>query len=200
MGPAPRARGRGRDTNEIFTIGHGNRTLAEFLALLRAHGITRLVDVRAYPRSRRNPAFDLDALPQALAAAGIAHTHLRALGGRRRPRPDSANRAWRNEAFRGYADHMQTQEFHAGLDRLLALAAADRVAIMCAESVPWRCHRSLIADALVARGIPVLDIVGEGAPRPHALPPHARVHDGEVSYPAPELFPPPGAPGTPPQA
>jgi uncharacterized protein (DUF488 family) len=182
----------------VFTIGHGNRTLAEFLALLRAHGITRLVDVRAYPRSRHNPAYDLEALPPALAVDGIAHTHLRELGGRRRARPDSVNLAWRNEAFRGYADHMYTEAFHAGLDRLLALAAADRVAIMCAETVPWRCHRSLIADALVARGVPVLDILGDGAPRPHALPPHARVRGGEVSYPAPELFPASGSAAPPP--
>lgn len=146
------------------------------------------MDVRAYPRSRRNLQFNLDTLPAALAERGVAHTHVRELGGRRRPRPDSVNRAWRSEAFRGYADHMRTPEFRAALERLLELARHDRVAIMCAETVPWRCHRWLIADALVARGVEVGHIMGTDAPRPHALPAHAHVQAGEVTYPAPGLF------------
>lgn len=175
----------------ILTIGHGNRTLAELIDLLRAHGVTRLVDVRSFPRSRRNPDFNVDALPAALALHGIAHTHLPELGGRRKPSPDSDNLAWRNESFRGYADHMRTPVFATGLDRLLELARQDRVAIMCAELVPWRCHRSLIADTLVVRGIPVAHILSPLPARPHELAPHARVIQGEVRYPAEDLFGPP---------
>ncbi len=177
----------------FLTIGHGNRSVAELIRLLRLHGVTLLVDVRSAPRSRRNPQFDLGALPAPLAAAGIAHAALPALGGHRRPRPDSPNRAWREPGFRGYADYMATPAFADGLARLLELAAGRRAAIMCAESVPWRCHRSLIADALVARGEEVGHILGDSPPRPHRLPPFARVEGGRVSYPAGDLFEAPGA-------
>jgi uncharacterized protein (DUF488 family) len=172
----------------IHTIGHSTRSFEALVALLRAHGITWLVDVRAHPGSRRFPHFDRDRLAAELPAAGIGYTHVPELGGRRRPRADSPNRAWRNEAFRGYADHMQTPAFASGLDRLLALATAGRVAIMCAEAVPWQCHRWLIADALVARGVRVLHITGAGPPHSHALSAHARVIQTQVSYPADDLF------------
>jgi uncharacterized protein (DUF488 family) len=173
----------------VLAVGHSNRTIEVFVALLTAHGVTRLVDVRSVPRSRHNPQFDADALPATLAAAGIAHTSMKALGGLRTPRPDSLNRAWRNDSFRGYADYMQTAAFAEALDALIACErAGDRVAIMCAEAVPWRCHRSLIADALLARGIAVDHIMSEAEARPHALPPFARVAGTRVTYPAEDLF------------
>jgi uncharacterized protein (DUF488 family) len=173
----------------VLTVGHSNRTIEAFVALLKAHGVTRLVDVRSMPRSRHNPQFDADALPATLAAAGIAHTAMKALGGLRKPRPDSPNRAWRNDSFRGYADYMQTGAFAEALDALIALEhAGDRVAIMCAEAVPWRCHRSLIADALTARGIAVEHLLSDTEARPHALPPFARVAGTRVTYPAGDLF------------
>jgi hypothetical protein len=159
------------------------RPLAEFLACLHAHGVRQLVDVRTFPGSRRHPQYGAAALARALAADGIGYVHLPALGGRRRPRPDSPNDAWRNQSFRGYADHMATPEFAAGLAELLALAAAAPTAIMCAEAVPWRCHRSLIADALLAREVAVVDIFSETVARPHKLSPIAVVTDGEVRYP-----------------
>lgn len=167
----------------VLTIGHAARSLEEFLALLLEHGVTRVVDVRRFPRSRKNPQFNSDTLPAALEAAGIGYSHLEALGGRRRARPDSVNMGWRNTSFRGYADYMQTPQFVAGLAALLKLVAAGRVALMCAEAVPWRCHRSLIADALLARGISVADIMGPGPARAHKLTAFARVRKGEVTYP-----------------
>ncbi len=151
--------------------------------MLRAHGVETLVDVRTVPRSGHNPQFNSDALPAALAAAGIEYLHMPALGGLRRPRKDSPNLAWRNESFRGYADYMQTPEFAAALDRLVELSRARRAAIMCAEAVPWRCHRSLIADALAARGIAVEHIMSEAAAKPHTVTSFARIEDGRVSYP-----------------
>jgi uncharacterized protein (DUF488 family) len=169
---------------EVMTIGHAARSLEEFIALLRENGVMRVVDVRRFPRSRNNPQFNIDTLPAALGAAGIGYTHLEELGGRRRARPDSVNTGWRNASFRGYADYMQTAEFAEALAELVELVAAERVALMCAEAVPWRCHRSLIADALMARGIPVVDIMGEGSVRTHRLTPFARVWEDEVTYPA----------------
>jgi uncharacterized protein (DUF488 family) len=172
----------------VLTIGHSTRTLDELIALLRAHGVERLADVRAFPRSRRHPQFhpqfNIDTLPAALGAAGIDYHHLPALGGRRAARPDSANTAWREPGFRGYADYMETAAFAGGLVSLLELASRQRVAIMCAEAQPWRCHRSLIADALVARAVPVEHIMGPGARRPHQPPPFARIAAGRVTYPA----------------
>lgn len=151
--------------------------------MLRAHNVEILVDVRTVPRSRHNPQFNSDALPAALAAAGIAYNHMPALGGLRHPRKDSPNVGWRNESFRGYADYMQTPEFAAALDRLIELGRAGRIAIMCAEAVPWRCHRSLIADALAARGVAVEHIMSETAAKPHTVTSFARIEDGRVSYP-----------------
>jgi uncharacterized protein (DUF488 family) len=168
----------------VLTIGHSTRSLDELLELLRAHAVQRLVDVRAFPRSRRHPQFNIDTLPGALEAAGIAYAHLPALGGRRTARPDSANTAWRDPGFRGYADYMETAAFEDGLARLLEAASGQRVAIMCAEAQPWRCHRSLIADALVARSVPVEHIMDAGSRRPHAPPPFARIASGRVRYPA----------------
>jgi len=172
-------------TPTVLTIGHSTRPIEDFLELLRAHGVTVLADVRIAPGSRRHPQFDKAALAEALAAAGIGYRHLPDLGGRRLPRPDSANAGWRNEGFRGYADYMQTPEFAAALQALIGLIDTDRVVLMCAEAVPWRCHRSLIADALVARGGAVEHIIGPGRRSPHALTAWARVEGGRVTYPAP---------------
>jgi uncharacterized protein (DUF488 family) len=167
----------------VHTIGHGTRPLDRFLALLRTREVTHLVDTRTVPRSRRNPQYSRETLPASLRAAGIVYTHLPGLGGLRHPRPDSVNTAWRNAAFRGYADHMQTPEFAEGLAALIALAAAERVAVMCAETVPWRCHRSLIADALTVRGMRVVHIL-DGGEQPHRLTPWARVDGTRLTYPA----------------
>lgn len=168
---------------QLFSIGHSTRPISEFVALLQAHGVRQLVDVRTAPGSRRNPQYGAEALASALASAGIEYTHIPGLGGRRRPRADSENAGWRNLSFRGYADHMRSPEFAAGLERLLALAEAGPTAFMCAEAVPWRCHRSLIGDALVARGHAVTDILSERDARPHKLNPMAVVKGGEVRYP-----------------
>src|SRR3954469_977932 len=133
----------------IYTIGHSTRPFDEFVALLQANGVRRVVDVRTMPRSRRNPQYNTDTLPETLGAAGIDYTHLKGLGGLRRPRRDSPNGAWRNESFRGYADYMQTPAFDSALGELLELADEEPCTLMCAEAVPWRCHRSLVADALL---------------------------------------------------
>ncbi|HEY7279945.1 MAG TPA: DUF488 domain-containing protein [Actinomycetota bacterium] len=170
----------------IWTIGHSNRPLEEFVGLLEAHGITRLVDVRTVPRSRHNPQFNLDSLPAELAARGIGHRHMPELGGLRKPRPDSPNQGWRNESFRGYADHVQTEEFQRSLDALVELAGRQPTACMCAEAVPWRCHRSLIADALVVRGHRVFHIMSSTKADPHELNPMAVVRDGRITYPGPQ--------------
>ena len=167
----------------LYTIGHSNRSIDGLLDLLRRHGIRQLVDVRTAAGSRRNPQFMRDELANALEARGIAYTHLSALGGFRKPRPDSINTAWRNESFRGYADYMQTPEFQTALATLCELAARAPTAVMCAEAVPWRCHRSLIADALVARGLTVGHILSPAHRDPHRLTPFARVENGRVIYP-----------------
>jgi uncharacterized protein (DUF488 family) len=173
----------------VWTIGHGTRPAAEFVRLLADHGIRLLADVRTVPRSRRNPPFNRETLPGTLLAAGIDYVHLPGLGGLRRPRADSANTAWRNASFRGYADYMGTAEFAAALDELLGLAGTAPTAVMCAETLPWRCHRSLIADALLVRGVEVRHIVAGAATDPHRLTPFARVGHGRLTYPAaqPEL-------------
>lgn len=169
----------------IFTIGHSTRTLDEFLAPLRAHGIRAVVDVRRFPGSRRHPRFSREALAASLRAAGIDYLHEEALGGRRSVAAGSRNGAWRNRGFRGYADYMATAAFGRALTRLEAAAAARPTAILCAEAVPWRCHRSLIADALAARGAQVLHILSGSDARPHMLNPSARVGaDGTLTYPA----------------
>lgn len=173
----------------ILTIGHSTRPLAELIGLLRANGVRTLVDVRTVPRSRRNPQFNCETLAGALADAGIHYRHLPELGGLRRPRPDSPNTAWRNASFRGYADHLQTEEFHQGIEAVLALAKSGPVALMCAEALPWRCHRSLIADVLTVRGIPVRHIISAQPPKPHRLTPFAHVSAGGITYPADEPEP-----------
>ena len=162
----------------VHTVGHSTRSAEELLALLAGHEIGGLVDVRRFPASRRHPQFSRDALEAALAAAGIAYRHEPDLGGRRTPSPTSPHTSWRVAAFRGYADHMETPEFAAALARLIGLAEGQRVAILCAEAVPWRCHRRLIADALVARGLEVRHVIGRGAASPHALDANARVLAG----------------------
>jgi uncharacterized protein (DUF488 family) len=168
----------------VLTIGHSNRTWKEFLGLLRAHSVARLVDVRSIPRSRHNPQFDQKTLRKKLRAAKISYVHLRKLGGRRHTRRDSPNMGWRNASFRGYADYMQTAEFDHGLQRLIKLARNKRSAIMCAEAVPWRCHRSLIGDALTVRGIRVEDIMSGKTLRVHSLTSFARVRKNVVTYPS----------------
>ena len=167
----------------VLTIGHSTRTIEEFIHLLKTHGPTCVLDVRTIPRSRRNPQFNRDTLPESLKEVGIAYTHVAALGGLRRPRPDSINKGWKNASFRGYADHMQTPEFGASLENLMELAKKQRVALMCAEAVPWRCHRSLIADALVARGIPTEHIISESRRDTHALRSFAMRRGLNVTYP-----------------
>ncbi|WP_448575708.1 DUF488 domain-containing protein [Thermomicrobium sp.] len=172
-------------TGPIFTVGHSNRSFPEFLELLRAHSVRFVADVRRFPPSRRHPQFDRDRLASALAEHGIAYWHCPALGGRRQPRPDSPNTAWSDPGFRGFADHMQTAEFAAALDELVDRAEQDGpLALVCAEALPWRCHRSLIADALVARGYTVVHVLAAGRLQLHQLPLFARLDQGSVSYPA----------------
>ena len=167
----------------LYTIGHSTRTADALVELLRAHGIDALVDVRTVPRSRHNPQFNRDAVAKTLAAAGIEYTHRPALGGLRHPRKDSVNLGWRNASFRGYADYMQTAEFERALEELEARADTRRTAIMCAEAVPWRCHRGLIADALTVRGRPVLHIQSAAPPAPHHPTPFMRTVEGRPVYP-----------------
>lgn len=168
----------------VLTIGHSTRTLDEFIGLLRAHTVTCVVDVRTVPRSRHNPQFNKASLPLALKKAGLGYVHLPELGGLRHARPDSLNMGWRNTSFRGYADYMQTPEFGQGLEKLIRLAKEDRVAMMCAEAVPWRCHRSLIADALMVQGIRVEDIMSPTRRQVHSLTPLAKVSGTTITYPA----------------
>ncbi|MFO7324632.1 MAG: DUF488 domain-containing protein [Pseudomonadota bacterium] len=173
-----------RWTNEtIFTIGHSTLPIEEFIAVLRSYGIQKLADVRTVPRSRHNPQFNADALARSLATAHIDYVPMRSLGGLRHPRKDSPNMGWRNASFRGYADYMQTAEFSKALDELIQLSHKGRTAIMCAEAVPWRCHRSLVADALGVRGIPVVEIMSATSHRPHKLTPFARVDGTSITYP-----------------
>jgi uncharacterized protein (DUF488 family) len=167
-----------------MTIGHSTRTAEEFLSLLQAHRITGVADVRTVPRSRRHPHFSRDALSSFLPSHGITYEHFPALVGLRKPRRDSPNGGWRNEGFRGYADHMQTREFQGGLDALLAFAETRVIAVMCAEAKWWQCHRQLIADALVARRIGVRHIMTDVKAESHEPTPFAVVKDARVGYPA----------------
>lgn len=167
----------------IFTIGHSMRTIDEFVALLRANGVALLADVRTVPKSRHNPQFATDALERSLGKAGIAYVHLEKLGGLRHAAKDSKNTGWRNASFRGYADYMATPGFAEGLEELMDLAKRDPTAIMCAEAVPWRCHRSLIGDALSKKGWTVLDIIGAAPPKKHRLTPFLKVRKGVLTYP-----------------
>lgn len=171
-------------TSVIWTIGHSTRTAAEFLSLLQVHEIDGVADVRTIPRSRRHPHFSSESLSAMLSERGMAYVHLPGLGGLRKPVADSSNGGWRNEGFRGYADHMQTLEFRTALDALLTFSCQERVAVMCAEAKWWQCHRQLIADALAATGMEVRHILSAAASAPHELTPFARVTDSTVSYPA----------------
>jgi uncharacterized protein (DUF488 family) len=168
----------------ISTVGHSVHSIDDFIGILQAHGIRQLVDVRTMPRSRRVPQFNREALSASLRAVDVVYEHIPGLGGLRHAKPGSINTGWRNASFRGYADHMQSLEFRENLDKLIELAAVTLTAIMCAEAVPWRCHRSLIADALVARGILVMEILSAKQSRPHTLTPFAHVNGIEVTYPA----------------
>jgi len=161
----------------IFTLGHSTLPIERFVALLRTYGIERLVDIRTVPRSRHNPQFNDTALAGTLAA-------MQSLGGLRRARKDSHNTAWRNASFRGYADYMQTEQFESALERLIAMSRQQRLAIMCAEAVPWRCHRSLVADALNARAVPVVEILSESSYRTHKLTAFAQLEGTRITYPS----------------
>ncbi len=173
----------GKSDLTVFTIGHSTRTLEEFIELLKTYKISMVVDVRTVPRSRHNPQFNKETLPETLKTKGVKYVHIPELGGLRRPSPDSANLAWENKTFRGYADYMQTREFTENLLKLLALAQQNRVAIMCAEAVPWRCHRSLISDALVVRHVKVRHILSVTSVTNHELTPWASVEGTKITYP-----------------
>jgi len=166
----------------VHTLGHSTLTLEDFLDLLETHQLDAIADVRRYPASRRHPHFAREALAASLAPRGVAYAWLPALGGRRDARPDSPHVAWRNTQFRGYADHMDSAEFRDGLGALLGLAEGHRAAIMCAEAVPWRCHRQLVADTLVARGVEVLHVTGRGKAERHRLTPFARMDGDHIVY------------------
>jgi uncharacterized protein (DUF488 family) len=167
----------------VMTIGHSTHTLKEFIGLLQAHGATRVVDVRTVPRSRHNPQFNKASLPGSLKKAGLDYVHLPGLGGLRPAKRDSPNVGWRNASFRGYADYMQTPEFAQSLEELIRLANQDRIVLMCAEAVPWRCHRSLIADALLVHGIRTEDIMSATRRQIHTLTPFAKVRGTAITYP-----------------
>ncbi len=167
----------------VFTVGHSGRTLEAFLALLESQAINRLIDVRTVPRSRHNPQFNRETLPAALEAVAIQYTHCEGLGGFRRTSLVSANTGWRNASFRGYADYMQTPAFAENLKALITMARRERVALMCAEAVPWRCHRSLIADALMVHGLRVDEIVSTRRCQTHVLTPFAHVEGLSITYP-----------------
>jgi hypothetical protein len=166
-----------------LTVGHGTRPIEELTTLLREHGVQILADIRTVPRSRKNPQYERAALRERLRSEGLCYLHLPELGGLRRPRRDSPNAGWRNDSFRGYADYMLTSTFAAALEELTALLGQRATAIMCAETVQWRCHRSLVADALLVRGIPAFHILGSGPPVPHRLAAFARVVEGRLLYP-----------------
>lgn len=167
----------------ICTIGHSTRSLDVFVSLLKENEVTHVLDVRTMPRSRQNPQFNKEALPDALEASGIQYTHLPGLGGLRHAHKDSINGGWRNESFRGYADYMQTPEFDANVQDVMEFSVHERCTLMCAEAVPWRCHRSLIADALTLRSVRVEDIINTGARKLHLLTPWARANGLKISYP-----------------
>lgn len=184
--------------NRIYTIGHSTRTLDELVGLLRDQGVTRLADIRRFPASRRHPHFSRESLEQTLPRAGILYEHFEDLGGRRTPRKNSPNGAWESDQFRGYADHMHTPAFHTAVERLLQGAGGRAqgagepecppppTAVMCAEAVPWRCHRNLLSDDLVRRGIEVLHILGPGSVQSHALNEMAKIDGDRVIYPPPQ--------------
>jgi len=168
----------------VYTIGHSTRSAGEFISILQAYAIEILVDVRTVPKSRHNPQFGAEELRQSLRLHDIDYCRLEGLGGLRRTSAASQNTAWKNLSFRGYADYMQTLEFTQSLEKLVEISARQQTVIMCAEAVPWRCHRSLIGDALIIRNIPVIDIMTEKASKPHLLTPFARVNGHTITYPA----------------
>lgn len=167
----------------VLTIGHSTRPALEFIRLLQAHNVARIVDVRTIPRSRHNPQFNKESLRATLKKAGIGYRHMPGLGGLRRTTAASVNVGWRNASFRGFADYMQTPEFAEALEKLIPLAGKNRAALMCAEAVPWRCHRSLIADALLVRHIPVEHIMSLSRRQVHAITPFAKVRGKKITYP-----------------
>ena len=167
----------------VLTIGHSTRALDKFIGLLQAHAVSRVVDVRTVPRSRHNPQFNQDSLPDSLKKAGLGYVHAPGLGGLRHAKRDSINVGWRNASFRGYADYMQTPEFERGLEELIQLAKQEQIAVMCAEALPWWCHRSLIADALLVRGIGTEDIMSLTHRSVHTLTSFAKVRGTSVTYP-----------------
>ncbi len=171
----------------MLTIGHSTRSLEEFVQLLKQNKAEKVVDVRTIPKSRRNPQFNSETLSESLRQAGIGYIHMAGLGGLRHARRDSLNTAWYNMSFQGFADYMQTAEFEKSLKELLDNAAKERVALMCAEAVPWRCHRSLIADALTVRGFKVEHIVGVNGSRPHRVTPWAEIDGTKITYPLSKL-------------
>jgi uncharacterized protein (DUF488 family) len=170
-------------TSKVFTIGHSTHSIGDFMAILKSHSIDLLVDIRTVPRSRHNPQFNRESLPASLEAAGIGYQHAPGLGGLRRPQPDSTNSGWRNASFRGFADYMQTTEFAENLAELIGLAREKTLVLMCAEAVPWRCHRSLIADALSLRGVRVEHLIGPTGARPHSITRWAKVDGTSITYP-----------------
>ena len=176
---------------EIFTVGHSTHPIGDLIAMLRSHGVEHLVDVRSIPRSRYCPQFNLDRLRQSIPTGGLEYSHIRGLGGRRKAlKPEvSLNNGWRSASFRGYGDYMQTPQFATAVEWLEELARASVVAIMCAEAVPWRCHRSMLADALIVRGWSVWDIMSRSVRRPAELTSFAQVHGTEITYPSSEVPP-----------
>ncbi|MDI3240256.1 DUF488 domain-containing protein [Arthrobacter sp. AL08] len=168
----------------IFTVGHSTHPIDEFISILKAHGVKKLIDVRTVPRSRHNPQFAAEVLAASVRAGGITYRRMASLGGLRPTSKGSPNGAWRNASFRGYADYMQTEEFAAAVGKLMERGRTNDAAVMCAEAVPWRCHRSLIGDALLLRNVEVLDIMTEKSTKPHALTPFARVDGHRLWYPA----------------
>ncbi len=168
----------------IYTVGHSNHPIEKFIEMLTAHGIEQVADVRTIPRSRHNPQYSSDSLPASLTQRGIAYRHMPALGGLRHAKKDSQNRGWENDSFRGFADYMQTEEFEKGLAELIAAAEEKKIAILCAESVPWRCHRSLIADALSVRAVTVMHIMSRTSVKEHTLTSFAKVSGTSITYPA----------------
>lgn len=172
-----------KKTPVIFTIGHSTRSIEDFIEVLKANKIEAVVDVRTIPRSRHNPQFNLEVLPESLREADIGYLHMKGLGGLRHFRRDSPNTGWQNLSFRGFADYMQTEEFRENIEKLIALAGEKRSAVMCAEAVPWRCHRSLIADALSVRGMEVIHIVSGTSRHSHTLTPFAKASGTRITYP-----------------
>ena len=168
----------------IFTIGHSTRSVEDFLQLLKECNISQVVDIRTIPRSRHNPQYNIEALPHTLSQAGISYRHMAGLGGLRHAHRDSPNPGWRNASFRGFADYMQTAEFKENVQVLIDLAGKEIITLMCAEAVPWRCHRSLIADALLIRGMKVEHILNHRSRRTHLLTPWAQVTGDEIIYPS----------------